>query len=328
VKVAIVNRRELLHRGGGLTTIAALSGCLGNASRSALANRGTTATDDPSTTTEGGDDSDDGTDGKSDGGDGDESEDGFDDEFAGVRSDYEEPFLELDVGSRDGVASPDDNRPHAVRIWNAADEARDLLVRVSHGATALIDRTVAFPADGYLTVTLNEPGDYRVAVGLAGEVPTTVAVERTWFDCNASATEVGVATAGSVATTTKSTLLGCHGPEIAGTDFSVGQGGCGTENSASVEWAGEQVRVEGTARTPTPQSDLSLADAIYDQQASALTVRVLATNPDDPEPGTHCVGAVPYETSVDFEYDLPDEVVVVHETADGAKEVARAARFE
>ena len=332
-----MNRRELLHRGGGLTTVAALSGCLGSASRSARTNRGTTTSDDSNdseaTTTEGhpgdgGDDESGRSDGnESDGDDANESDGGFDDEFAGVQSNRENPFVELAVGSRDGVAFPDNNRPHVVRIWNAADEARDLLVRVSRGATDLLDRTVAFDADAYLTVTLNEPGDYRIAVGLAGEVPTTAAVERTWFDCNASATEVGVAPDGSVATTTKSTLLGCYGPQVAGTDFSVGQGACGTENSASVAFDGERVRIEGTVRTPTPQSDLSLADATYDEQTRTLTVRVRATGADDPGPGVQCVGTVPYEASVAFEYDLPDEVRVVHESAGETREVTRAERF-
>ena len=308
-----MNRRELLHRGGALTTVAALSGCLGSASQSNPGNGGTTSADDPPATT---------TSGEAEDGTG----DGFGDDFVGVRSDRDAPFSELSVGSRDGLAFPDNNRPHVVRIWNAADEPRDLLVRASRDATELLDRTVEFDADAYLTVTLNEPGDYRVAVGVAGEVPTTFEVERGLFDCNHSTTDAGVAPDGSVETVTESTLMDCPGPQVADTEFSVGQGECGTENSASVSFDAERVRIEGTVRTPTPQSDLSLGDASYDEQSGTLALRVRETGADDPEPGVQCVGSVPYEASVEFEYDLPDEVAVVHEGMDETKEVARTTR--
>lgn len=308
-----MNRRELLQRGGALTTAAALSGCLGSASQSNPADRETTTLDDSEETT-------------TDGGTGDDPETGFGGDFTGVRSDRDEPFSELAVGSRDDVAFPDYNRPHVVRIWNAADEPRDLLVRASRGATEPLDRTVEFGADAYLTATLNEPGDYRLAVGVADDEPTTFEIARSLFDCNYSTTDVGVAPDGSVATVTESTTMACPGPQVAGFDFSVGRGTCGTENRASVEWDGERVRVEGTVRTPTPQSDLTLGDASYDEQSGTLTLRVKATSPDDPGPGVQCVGSVPYEASVEFEYALPDEVVVVHESMDETREVARATR--
>jgi hypothetical protein len=298
-----MNRRELLQRAGALTTVVGLAGCVGTASRSNPPN-GETTTDDLETTTM----------------------DEFGDDFAGVKSDRDDPFAELSVGSRDGVAFPDTNRPHVVQVWNAAEESRDLLVRVSRGATDLLDRTVEFDADAYLTITLNEPADYRVAVGVAGEVPTTFGVGRGLFDCNASTTDAGVAPDGTVATITESTTMACHGPHVGETAFDVGQGKCGTENSASVAFEGEQVRVDGTVRTPTPQSGLSLADVSYDERAGTLAVRVRESGGDTPEPGVECVGTVPYEAIVGFEYDLPDEVAVVHESMDQTKEVTRTAR--
>jgi hypothetical protein len=120
--------------------------------------------------------------------------------------------------------------------------------------------------------------------------------------------------------------MACHGPHVGETAFDVGQGECGTENSASVAFEGEQVRVDGTVRTPTPQSGLSLADVSYDEQAGTLAVRVRESGGDTPEPGVECVGTVPYEAIVGFEYDLPDEVAVVHESMDQTKEVTRTAR--
>lgn len=254
-----------------------------------------------------------------------DSDDGSDD-FSGIDPAAEGPFQSLSVGDRDSVAFPDNNRPHDVRVWNDADESRELVVRVSRDATQLLDRTVEFDADAYLEVALNEPGDYRVAVGLAGEQPTTVRVERARFDCNASATDARVAPDGRVETVTGSTMMGCAGPEVAATDLSVEEGTCGMDNGASVALDGEQVQIEGTVRTPDPGYDLELADASYDAEGDELAVSVRATEGD--LVGVQCVGEVPYEATVDFEYDLPGEVVVVHESGEESEEVARTSQFD
>lgn len=308
-----MNRRTLLQRTGGLATLAGLAGCLGSAGDSDPADRegdrtdettrgtttGDSTTDEPTTTER---------------------------RFSGVRSDHDEPFRTISVGSRDAVAFPENNRPRGIRVWNAADEAREIDLQISRGAKILVDRTVEFAADAYLEVTLNEPADYGVSVGLADGNSTTFGIERTQFDCNSAGTDVGVMSDGRVETMSMSTAMGCPAPTVAGTDFSVGQGTCGKKHSASVAFEGESVRIDGAVRTSTPNRDLELADANYDAETGALTVRVRATASDGGGAGVQCVGEVPYEATVTFDHDSPGSVVVVHESMDETAEVARVER--
>ncbi|WP_135824544.1 hypothetical protein [Halorussus ruber] len=304
-----MNRRAFLQRSGGLATLAGLAGCLGSAgSDTEPADSDGKQTDGTTHSTT------------------DDSTTDSERRFSGVRSEEDEPFRTISVGSRDEVAFPENNKPRGLRVWNAADEAREIDLQVSRGATILVDRTVEFAADAYLTVTLNEPADYGIAVGLADGTSTTFGVERTSFDCNTTGTDVGVMPDGRVETMSMSTAMGCPSSEVASADLSVGQGTCGEENGASVAFDAESVRVDGTVRTSTPNRDLELADAGYDAETGALTVRVRATEGDDGEMGVQCVGQIPYEATIGFDYDLPDTVVVVHESMDETTEVARADR--
>lgn len=304
-----MNRREFLHRGGALTTVVGLAGCLGNASDDDTP-PGDVGDEDGTETTDRDQETDEGT-----------------DEFSGIRSVYDEPFRTILLGDRDEVPFPENNRPHDLRVWNAADSLRDLSLRVARDDEILLDRTVEFAADAYLTIVLNEPASYDVSVGLPDDEPTTFEISRRRFDCNASSTAVGVTSDGRVETVTSSTMLGCYGPEVARTDFSVGQSQCGTEHIATVAFERERVRVDGSVRTSTPHVDLELAGATYDEESDLLTVRVRASeSDDDSDAGTQCTGEVSYEATVDFDHALPGEVVVVHESMDESTEVTRIER--
>lgn len=298
-----MNRRDFLQRAGATAGVAGLAGCLG----SAVDESGPGS--DPANESE--------TTGESD-------------RFSGVQSDDDSPFRTISVGERDGVAFPDNNRPRTVRVWNAADAAREISLEISRDGESVLDETVEFAADAYLKVVLNEPDDYRVAVGLADADPTVVEISRERFDCNTATIDAGVTADGRVETASVSTAAGCPLPEVASTDFSAEQGNCGTEHSATPAFEGESVRVEGTVRAPTPRSNLSLAEATYDRESDALTVRVRASESDgsgdDSGMGTQCVGEVPYEATVGFEYALPSDVAVVHETPEETVEVTRASR--
>ncbi|WP_135828489.1 hypothetical protein [Halorussus halobius] len=322
-----MDRREFLHRGGPLAGLACLGGCLGDAtldspSATARTTRETAETpretgeatrEGGETTETAGTTTDDSSTTRDDG-----------EEFHGVDSSDAEPFRTLSVGSREAVTFPESNRPCSVWVWNDADEDRDLRVRVNRDARERLDRTVEFDADAYLAVELNEPGDYRVAVGLGDDRPTTFRVRPARFDCNRSTTHVRVAPDGQVETAAFSTLMGCPAPSVAERDLSVGEAECGTDHSASVEFDGEQVRVEGAVRTPEPGYDLELADASYDREADELRVEVRAS--EDDLWGVQCIGEVPYEATVEFENALPGEVVVVHEVGDESEDVARTSR--
>lgn len=302
-----MNRRELLQRSGALVATAGLAGCIGSSNTGSK----------PKTTTDSGT-------GDSDGPGGETTE-----QFSGVRSDDDEPFETVAVGDRESVAFPDNNRAYGVRIWNAADEARNIDLQVSRSADVRIDRTVEFAADAYLELALNEPADYSVSVGLAdADEATKFGVERSQFDCNESGTDVGVMADGRVETVSMSTAMGCPGPEVAGSDLSVGDGECGKSHSATVAFEAEEVAVEGAVKTPTPRSDLELAAASYDRETDALTVRVAEKAPEESGVGTQCIGEVPYEATVSFDRALPETVVVVHESMDETVEVTEKTRGE
>ncbi|MFC7079877.1 hypothetical protein [Halorussus caseinilyticus] len=307
-----MNRRELLHRGGALAAAAGLAGCLGSTGTDAPTTDGDRTTDRGTTT-----DSE---------RDGDSGAGGSGGEFSGVRSDDENPFRTISVGSREAVPFPDNNQPRRVRVWNATEGSREIEIRVSRGSETPVDRTVEFETDAYLTVLLNEPDDYRVAVTPEGGDATTVEFSRASFDCNSATTDAGVMPDGSVETISASTAAGCPSPEVADTSLSVGKGDCGTEHRATVEFAGEKVEVRGAVRAPTPRSDLALAGTDYDRTADALTVRVRATGEDGGEPGTQCTGEVAYQATVGLNYALPSEVAVVHESMNETVEVTRADR--
>jgi len=303
-----MNRRAFLKRSGGLAALTGLAGCLGSVgSDSGPAGRDGTRTDE---TTAG------------------DSTTGPGNRFSGVRSDRDEPFQTISVGNRDDVAFPDNNRARRVRVWNAADEAREIGLRIDRDGELAVDRSVEFAADAYLAVSLNEPANYRVTVGLArGDAEeTSFEVPRSSFDCNSAGTDAGVMPDGRVETMSASTAAGCPSAEITDSALSVGEGTCGEQHSASVGFADEAVRVDGAVRTSTPNSDLTLGGVGYDRETDALTVRVRATEGGETEAGVQCVGEVPYEATVEFDYDLPASVVVVHESMDETTEVARTDR--
>ncbi|UPW00507.1 hypothetical protein M0R88_00025 [Halorussus gelatinilyticus] len=293
-----MKRRELLRRSSGLAAVAGLSGCVGSS--------GTGSS--PGTTTDGTTD---------DGANGSETTEENRERFGGVRSDDDEPFRTITVGDRESVVFPDDNRPRGVRVWNAADRAREIDVEIAKSADVRVDRTVEFAADAYLELALNEPANYSISVGLAdASEATTFGIERSQFDCNRAGTDVGVMPDGRVETVSESTTMGCPAPEVADSALSVGRGECGKAHSATVAFEGEAVAVDGAVRTPTPRSDLELAAASYDRNADALTVRVAAKAPEESGVGTQCIGEVAYEATVNFEHALPQTVSVVHESMD------------
>ncbi|WP_129116509.1 hypothetical protein [Halegenticoccus tardaugens] len=124
-----------------------------------------------------------------------------------------DPVAEWSVGTRPRLAELRDDRPHAVRIWNAADEEREVAVRIRRdGDGTVADDEVTLPADAdaCLSVALERPADHAVVVFEAGSEPTeTVYVGRSLFDCNYSATDVGVHDDGSLSWSTVSTTMGC-----------------------------------------------------------------------------------------------------------------------
>jgi hypothetical protein len=228
-----------------------------------------------------------------------------------------EPFREVAIGSRDGVAFPDQHLPHGLAVWNAAGTDRDLTLTLRAGSATLFDETVTFPADGYLALTLNEPASYDLVVTSEGEGLGTVAVGESNFDCNGSSTNVGVMPDGELRSTTVSTTQACAFPKLSGTTIDSGTGTCGEADDATVSFADGRVVVDGSLRSPDPCHRATLAAVSYDDDALIVTVAPRSTG-STTTACQQCVATVPYTARAAFDVSYPNTVRVVHRSADGS----------
>jgi len=236
-----------------------------------------------------------------------------------------EPFEEIEVGDRGNVLLPGDNRPHSVSVWNTVAAERELRLRVTDDGATALDRTVAFPADGYLTVTLLEPGSYEVSLFADDEPIGELSFGTGWFDCNDSTTNVGVFE-DRVEHVSMATTAACRPPNVADHSFAVTGTRCGERNEGSISIEGKTAYLDGHLRTPDPchGADLSVDDydaGEFGEPAPAITLLVSPTTSG--EACQQCVGEVTYEGAVTFEGEVPDEVVLVHEGNGEQTEVAR-----
>ncbi|WP_128477744.1 hypothetical protein [Halorussus pelagicus] len=247
-------------------------------------------------------------------------------EFDGIESSADLPFATVSVGTRTGVLTPENARPHEIRVWNASDRARTIALRLTRGGeTATLDRRVEFPADGYLTLRLLEPGDYALAVAANGDATArTVELSRSQFDCNDSRTAVRVAPDGGVQSVT-TTEEACPLAVVERT-FTAFQGTCGSADDANVSFGEESVGVSGAIRVPNPCYGARLAEVAV-SSADALRVVVAAT---DPTAGVcvQCVGTVEYAADLGLRDSVPETVEVVHRRDGDSAVVATASRGE
>ncbi len=244
-------------------------------------------------------------------------------------TDADDPFESITVGSREGVENPDDNRPHGVNVWNAAEEDRTLTIAVQRGSATVLEETITFPGDGYLSMTLAEPGDYRVPILEAGEELGVVTVDRGRFDCNSSATNVDVTPGGEIRATVISTMVACDATEISDPTFESAEGTCtsgapGDGERASVTFD-DGVSIEGAILAPNPCHRATLVDVAETDDSLTVTVGI----EDAREAGTacvECVGSVGYTLGFDPGIALPERVTVVHRNHQGETTVATAER--
>lgn len=243
-----------------------------------------------------------------------------------------EPVETFAVGDRESVAFPDANRPHSITFWNRVDRDRDVRIAYADGATEEAETLgpVTVPGDHTIKVELQVPTRYALTAFVDGEPFGTVTVGREWFDCNDSGTSYALGKTDIVDYGTTSTLVACADPEVASTNVDVDDRGCagGGEDTATVAYDGERVRVDGTFVASNPCHELSIADARYSAKSGTATVVLDATHPED-QACLDCVGAISYRATVVFERDLPDHVAVHHRGAAGdTVRVATATRNE
>lgn len=230
--------------------------------------------------------------------------------------DPDDPFAAETIGSRDGVENPADNRPHGVDVWNAAERERSLTVAVRRGSATVYERTLTFPADGYLSLTLAEPAAYTVSLHADGEHLDDVSVGESWFDCNSSATQIGVLGDGDVRSTTISTMVACDAGGVSEPTFESGEGSCAGQTrdpGASVSFGDDRLTVEGTVRAPDPCHRAVLRDVSEGEDSLTMTVGVEPTG-GGTTACVDCVGAVDYRATMTYGVTPPAEVTVVHES--------------
>ena len=115
------------------------------------------------------------------------------------------PFRAFTVG--ESPENVEDNRPHHVWVWNATEETRTIDFALATNGETLFEKSTAFESGTALAVVLHEPRKYELTVR-AGELEATVAVERSQFDCNESATDA-VVSADEVKTATVTQAMAC-----------------------------------------------------------------------------------------------------------------------
>jgi hypothetical protein len=199
-----------------------------------------------------------------------------------------------------------------VKVWNAADESREMTLVVDRDGETVLDRTVTFPADGFLTLTVQAPEDWQVDLLREETALTTIEIPRESFDCNQISHLVGVSGDWTAHKQFLATEIACPGPAVAEQSFTAGEGRCAsaTESTATIAFEGESVVVEGTFITPNPCYELRLAAATYDANDDTLEVVVAAKSTG--ETCVQCIGAVDYDATVRFDHERPGQVVLKH----------------
>lgn len=156
------SRRSLLAAGAGLASAASLAGCLGSkplvlppgSGRSPPTADGTLDEYDPSRTLE-----------------------------------------TRDIGDPEAMGDDSDVEPHGLNLWNATAESQrvELAIADRENETVVLRETLDLPGDVAVSFRLVEPSAYLVSLRVPKYgVRERLQVPRDAFDCNTSATDVGV----------------------------------------------------------------------------------------------------------------------------------------
>ncbi|MFC4405598.1 hypothetical protein [Haloarchaeobius iranensis] len=310
-----MKRRTLLS---SLASIGAVgvTGCIDDSSPGDSGTDNTT-TDEPGTTPDDGTDTPDGTD---------------DDDGSEFNPDEQTEAARFEVGSPEGVAFANNNKPVPVHVRNDADEERDFALQVTRPTPGPSDDlqvrdlgTTTLSADAYVTVMFYVPATYTLTVDGNGETLHEHQLGHGDFTCNSGFTSITVAEDWSVETSGVSTRMACPSPSARTVGVGQGEGECadGEDHTATVSYGDEEVTVEGAFVTPTPCYSVEVTESNYDEETDEFELVLVATE-NDAESCVECVGVVDYESTVGFEADFPAHVSVVHRTNDGDTEVARA----
>jgi hypothetical protein len=118
------------------------------------------------------------------------------------------PFTGFGIGEE--RTDEGDDPPHCVWVWNATDRERELAVAFETDANTVFERSLTFTPDACAGFVLFTPAAYTVAVE-GGDWRETTTVAASWFDCNASATDIVVADDGHLEVGSVTQEMGCSG---------------------------------------------------------------------------------------------------------------------
>lgn len=250
------------------------------------------------------------------------------------------------VGEPDEVPFLEAHPPHEFTLRNDGESERTVSVVVSTddddgGDSAdddggderdepLFEREIDLGAGEERTIVLVEPRSYTVTVttsrdGGTSESTVSDGISRRPFDCTRSRTTVTLSESGTGTESTASSIP-CPVPEVADASLAIGERACAGRtdgDDATVEFADERVRVDGTIRTPTPCHALELAGASYDEARDLLAVTV-AVGEQEADTCADCLGAADYEAEIDLEGRYPARVAVVHVNGDQRQRITTA----
>ena len=214
-----------------------------------------------------------------------------------------------EVGHADHDAFPqqdiDQDVPIDCVVWNHADTARPLRVRVT---TEWDERDLgihSFEPWEYVRLRFLAPMEYTLLVDGDGRRLHESRLDHREFDCNAKVRVVRVHDDWSVDTTQGSTLAGCPGVSVTGVAVDHAEGDCADSSAhrARIEYGETEVSVDGRFFTPDPCHSVEAVQSGYSRAEDLFRVVLDAT--EDDEPCADCVGAVDYELTAGFEYSFP-----------------------
>lgn len=230
------------------------------------------------------------------------------------------------VGSREGVAFPENQRPHEVAVVNGGEVTREIEVdlQAADHAVGLSERWT-IPVDHRVVLRIATPDEYTLTVGVGDGEPASTTIPSGYFDCNDSRTTATVGPEGELETETLTTLVACPPPAVAESQLEVTETGCagGDQEAPTVRAREETLQISGTIQVPNPCHEAAIERVDYTGETDTLSVRITQTEPPGDQACIECVGAVEYEAELELMNGYPGTVVVEHAHFGRVDEVQR-----
>lgn len=234
-------------------------------------------------------------------------------------SDNADPELhtEFSVGSRDGIVFPDANQPARYRILNREESQQiQIIIRLSGDVT--VNKSFTLPNNTYVSVTLQQPANYDVRLGLERDRDLTPVAQPSGdeFSCTPIQGTITINSAGQIESQVTTPDIECPPPQVTETTFQSQDGECGQQHTATVSVSDKTIRIAGQIAVPQPCYQVMLESASYDTATETLTVTIAVGN-QTKNICVSCIGEVPYEATVELQHGYPQDILVQHRESNG-----------